>query len=273
MESIDLSAFPGDVAAVRSRFEGDLDVALVLGSGLDSVVDALDGRVDVSYGELRGMQSPNVVAGHAGSLALGTVGGLRAACFRGRVHRYQGASAYEAAYPARLSAALGSSVLIVTNAAGSVDPKLGAGEVMLIADHLNLTGGSPLVGWPGPPGGTPFVAMGDAYDPELRRLALECSQAIGLPLREGIYAGLLGPAYETAAEVRYLQLVGANAVGMSTVPEVIAARALDMRVLGFSLITNAAGGGHLSHEEVLEAGRRGGASLAKLISEVVSRLA
>lgn len=272
MESIDLSAFPEDVATVRSRFQGDLDVALVLGSGLDSVVEALADRVDVSYGEIKGMQGPSAVAGHVGSLSLGRIGGLRAACFRGRVHRYQGVSAYQAAYPARLAAALGASEFIVTNAAGSVDPGLPAGAVMLITDQLNLTGDNPLVGWPGPEGGTPFVAMGDAYDAKLRELALACADELGVAIEQGVYAGLLGPTYETPAEVKYLHLIGANAVGMSTVPEVITARALGMRVLGFSLITNAAGGGHLSHDEVLEAGKSGGTRLARLISAVVSKM-
>jgi len=272
MRIIDLSAFPEDLDAIRRYYHGNVDVALVLGSGLDSVVEALESRVDVPYGELQGMQGPHAVAGHAGSLSLGMVGALHVACFRGRVHRYQGVTAYEAAYPARLAAALGAKVFVVTNAAGSVDPELAAGEIMLITDQMNLTGDSPLVGWPGPSGGTPFIAMGDAYDAGLRDLALVCAEESGVSLAQGVYAGLLGPAYETPAEVRYLHLIGANAVGMSTVPEVIAARALEMRVLGFSLITNAAGGGHLSHEEVLEAGRRGGVKLAGLIAAVVGGL-
>jgi purine-nucleoside phosphorylase len=272
MASVDLSAFDTDVAAVRATgFEG-VDVALVLGSGLDPVVDALAERVDVPYSGIEGMRGPGAVAGHAGTLTLGRVGSLRVMCFRGRVHRYQGASAYEASYPARLARALGASVFAVTNAAGSVDPALQAGRVMLIADHLNLTGDNPLVGWPGPAGGTPFIAMGDTYDAELREIAQACAAEQGLDLAEGVYAGLLGPTYETPAEVRYLRLIGANAVGMSTVPEVIVARALEMRVMGMSLITNAAGGDHLSHDEVLEVGRRGGAELARLISAILARL-
>ncbi|HSK46557.1 MAG TPA: purine-nucleoside phosphorylase [Coriobacteriia bacterium] len=272
MAQIDLSAFPGDVSLVRSQMDGDAEIALVLGSGLDSVVDSLSDRHDIAYSEIEGMRGPHSVAGHAGRMSLGTVGGKRVVCFRGRVHRYQGVSAYQAAYPARFAKALGAKTLIVTNAAGSVDPELPAGAVMLITDQLNLTGDNPLVGWPGPAGGTPFIPMGDAYDPELRRLSEECATETGVELSRGVYAGLLGPTYETPAEVSYLHLIGANAVGMSTVPEVIVARALGMRVLGFSLITNAAGGGHLSHDEVLEAGKRGGERLAKVISAVLGKM-
>ena len=272
MTPVDLSAYAQDVETIRSRTDAEVDIALVLGSGLDSVVESLESRVDVPYGELEGMRGPAAVAGHAGALSLGTISGKRVVCFRGRVHRYQGVSAYAAAYPARLAHALGATAFVVTNAAGSVDQTLPAGAVMLIADHMNLTGDNPLVGWPGPEGGTPFVPMGDAYDPELRALAESCAAEAGVELFRGVYAGLLGPTYETPAEVRYLHLIGANAVGMSTVPEVIVARALGMRVLGFSLITNVAGGGHLSHDEVLEAGRQGGAKLARLISAVVAKM-
>lgn len=268
-----MSAFPGDLEAVGSQMGGETPhVALVLGSGLDSVVEALDDRTDIPYAEIEGMRGPSAVAGHSGMLSLGRSNGHSVVCFRGRLHCYQGVSAYDAAYTARLSAALGVELFFVTNAAGSVDPAIGAGELMLIVDQMNLTGDSPLVGWPGPEGGTPFVPMGQAYDPELADMARAVAKDLGVSLAEGVYAGLLGPAYETPAEVRYLQGIGANAVGMSTVPEVIAARALGMRVLGISMITNMAGGGHLSHSEVLEAGRRGGHDLARLLSAILRRL-
>lgn len=272
MTNVDMSASPNDIEVVRSRSSVDIEVALVLGSGLDSVVEALEDRVDIPYTELEGMRGPSSVAGHSGVLSIGRSAGHGVVCFRGRLHRYQGVSAYAASYPTRLAAALGARVFCVTNAAGSVDPALDAGDLMLIVDHMNLTGDNPLVGWPGPDGGTPFVPMGDAYDPELAGIARTSATELGIPLSEGVYAGLLGPTYETPAEVRYLQGIGANAVGMSTVPEVIVARALNMRVLGVSMITNMAGGGHLSHEEVLEAGRRGGHDLARLLSDILRRL-
>ena len=143
---------------------------------------------------------------------------------------------------------------------------------MLIDDHINLMSRNPLVGWPGPEGGTPFVPMGDAYDPELAATARVCAAELGIALDEGVYAGLLGPSYETPAEVDYLRGIGADLVGMSTVPEVIAARALGMRVLGISLVTNVAGGSELSHEEVLQAGERAAGDLATLLSAIVRRL-
>lgn len=268
---VDLSAARADVELVSGHMPGPAEVALVLGSGLDSLVEALDDRVDISYRDIEGMQGPHV-AGHAGTLSVGKIAERSTICFRGRIHRYQGVSAYQAAYPARLAAALGATTFVVTNAAGSVDPSMGAGSVMLISDHLNLTGDNPLVGWPGPEGGTPFVPMGDAYDPSLLETARKAAAELAIEVVEGVYAGLLGPTYETPAEVRYLRAVGANAVGMSTVPEVIAARALGMKVLGVSLITNVAGGSELSHEEVLEAGLRGGESIARLIAAVLSRI-
>ncbi|HET6352122.1 MAG TPA: purine-nucleoside phosphorylase [Coriobacteriia bacterium] len=273
MSQIDLLAEQADIDLVASAAPGLApDVALVLGSGLDPVAEALTDRVDLPYSEVAGMRGPQHVAGHSGALSLGRAGSHGVICFRGRNHRYQGVTARAAAYPALLAAGVGAKTFIVTNAAGSVDAGLDAGELMLITDHLNLTGDSPLIGWPGPAGGTPFIPMGDAYDPALRQLAKECAAARGLALAEGIYAGLTGPAYETPAEVRYLNMVGAQAVGMSTVPEVIAARALDLRVLGVSLITNAAGGSELSHEEVLEAGRKAGADLAALLVDILASL-
>lgn len=262
---------------VPSRLKG-LDiapggVALVLGSGFGGLAEAIEDARVVPYAEIEGFPRPSGgIAGHAGELVAGSIAGVPVVAFSGRVHRYQGVSALDAAYPARLAAALGCETLVVTNAAGSVNPELGAGELVLIADHINLTGDSPLVGWPGPAGGVPFVPMRDAYDPDLRALAVEVAGEQGLVLSEGVYAGLLGPAFETPAEVRYLRTVGADVVGMSTVPEVIAARALGMRVLGFSLVTNTAAGEGLSHEEVLQAGERARAVLTRLLVAILHRL-
>lgn len=262
---------------VPSRLKGrDIapgGVALVLGSGFGGLAETIEDARVVPYAEIEGFPRPSGgIAGHAGELVAGSIAGVPVVAFSGRVHRYQGVSALDAAYPARLAAALGCETLVVTNAAGSVNPELGAGELVLIADHINLTGDSPLVGWPGPAGGVPFVPMRDAYDPDLRALAVEVAGEQGLVLSEGVYAGLLGPAFETPAEVRYLRTVGADVVGMSTVPEVIAARALGMRVLGFSLVTNTAAGEGLSHEEVLQAGERARAVLTRLLVAILHRL-
>lgn len=248
-------------------------VAVVLGSGFGGLAGALQDATRIPYHEIEGFpRAASALVGHAGELVVGHVETTRVVAFSGRVHRYQGVSSLDAAYPARLAAALGCDTLIVTNAAGGVNPDLSVGDVVLIADHINLTGDSPLVGWPGPPGGVPFVPMRDAYDPDLRSLARETATRLGLELVDGVYAGLLGPAFETPAEVRYLRAVGADVVGMSTVPEVIAARALGLRVLGFSLCTNAAAGHGLSHDEVLEAGARAQLSLASLLVAILHGL-
>lgn len=248
-------------------------VALVLGSGLGMLADRMDVAARIPFTELASHPRPKAgVAGHAGELVVGTLAGVPVVAFLGRVHRYQGLTALDAAWPSRLAAALGCEIIVVTNAAGGIDPSLRSGSVTLIADHINLTGDNPLMGWSGPPGGTPFVPMGDAYDPPLRAMAREEAERTGLTLTEVVYAGLLGPSYETPAEVEYLRRTGAHTVGMSTVPEVIAARALGLRVLGLSLVTNVAGGAELSHAEVLQAGRDAAAAMSDLLEAVLARV-
>lgn len=246
--------------------------ALVLGSGLSGLADVADGATAIPYAELEGFPKVGHVVGHAGKLVCGTLGDREVVLFQGRAHQYQGVSALGAAYPARLAAALGCEVLIVTNAAGGVSPHLNTGDIVLISDHINLMGTNPLTGWTGPEGGNPFVPMRDAYDPELRALAYTAATVEGVALHDGVYAGLLGPSYETPAEVGYLSSVGADVVGMSTVPEVIAARALGLRVLGFSLVTNSAAGEGLSHADVLEAGRVAADDLTRLMLAILRRL-
>jgi len=256
-----------------SRYAAVPRVALVLGSGFGGLADGVEGAEKLAYASIDGFPRPAAgVAGHAGTLVFGSVAGVEVCVFSGRVHRYQGVSALDAAYPARLAAALGCKTLVVTNAAGGVNESLRVGDVVLISDQINLTGDSPLVGWPGPEGGVPFVPMRDAYDPNMRALAREVAGEQGMELVDGVYAGLLGPAFETPAEVHYLRTVGADVVGMSTVPEVIAARALGLDVLGFSLVTNAAAGEGLSHAEVLEAGERAQLALTRLLIGILGRL-
>jgi len=248
-------------------------VAVVLGSGFGGLADSVTVRADVSYDEIPGFPRPvGRIPGHAGRLLLGEAAGTPVAVFSGRVHLYQGVSALEAAYPPRLAAALGAKLLIVTNAAGGLNEELVPGQAVLMRDHINLMGTSPLIGWPGPEGGTPFVPMNDAYDPELRALALDASAEAGVRLREGVYAGVIGPAFETPAEVDYLRAIGADVVGMSTVPEVVAARALGLRVMGLSLVTNVAAGHGLGHEEVLERAALAEADLTRLLLGILSRL-
>lgn len=266
-------SFVIDVPTRLTAFAGRPRVGIVLGSGFGGVADAVEHTVSVPFREIEGFPDPGTqVAGHAGTLLFGTVSGVSVAVFSGRVHGYQGASALEAAYTARLSSALGCEILIVTNAAGSIAPELYPGEVVLIEDQINLTGQSPLTGWAGPAGGVPFVPMRDAYDPMLGAMARNVAAEQGIRLVGGVYAGLIGPAFETPAETRMLRTMGADVVGMSTVHEVVAARALGMRVLGFSLVTNAAAGVGLSHEEVLETGRQAESSLTALLVGILSEL-
>ncbi|GAB4280918.1 MAG: purine-nucleoside phosphorylase [Coriobacteriia bacterium] len=262
-----------DIPETLAPFTGRARTALILGSGLSGLADRFEERMDVPFADISGFpQARAGVAGHQGVLSLATSSERSALVFLGRLHMYQGFTALEASYTARLAAALGCDTLIVTNAAGGVGDDLGPGDLMLISDHLNLTGDSPLRGWPGPEGGTPFVPMGGAYDPGLREVAEAVAAERGVELKEGVYAGLLGPQYETPAEVEMLRRLGAHAVGMSTVPEVIAARALGMRVLGLSLVTNTAGGSHLSHDEVLAAGERAASVLTELMLGILVRL-
>lgn len=264
------------VLALPERLAGSepVEIALILGSGLADLADRVEAPQVVPFAEIEGFPLPQRhVLGHKGRLVLGTLAGRRVAAFQGRIHRYQGFSAREVAFTVRLASAMGASTLFVTNAAGSIDPELRPGELVLISDQINLTGDSPLVGWPGPEGGTPFVPMRDAYDPELRAVAIQAALEAGVDLvPEGVYAGLLGPAFETPAEVSYLRSIGADMVGMSTVPEVIAARALGMRVLGISLVTNAAAGAGLAHDEVLEIGRNAAEKMQALALAILQRL-
>ncbi len=259
---------------VPPTLEGELaDVGIVLGSGLSAFAEGLPSPRFVSYDDVEGFPRAGAdVVGHAGRLALADVDGLAVAAFQGRVHMYQGFDALDAAYPVRLAAALGATTLIVTNAAGGVSAGLALGDLMLLADQMNLTGRNPLVAWPGPEGGNPFVPMSDAYDAGLRELARDVAAGEGVSLKEGVYAGLLGPTYETPAEVAMLRSLGADAVGMSTVVEVITARALGMRALGISLITNVAAGAHLSHDEVLAAGEQAADRLSRLLTGILFRL-
>lgn len=273
MGSVRLEMDTLSIDEVRRRHSVRPRVAIVLGSGLGLLADEVAADARIPYGEIPGVPLPDAaVAGHAGHLLLGTLSGVDVAVFVGRNHRYQGMSSLDVTWPVRLAAGLGADTLVVTNAAGGVDPSLGAGAVTLIGDHLNLTGDSPLVGWPGPPGGTPFIPMGAAYDEGLRALARMKAGELGIELTEVVYAGLLGPAYETPAEVEYLRRIGAQTVGMSTVPEVIVARALGIRVLGLSLVTNVAGGVELSHEEVLQAGRDAAHSMTRLLLGILGGL-
>lgn len=271
-ETVNMLAHAEDVAVVREVTGGDVDVAVVLGSGLSAVGDSLEGSASIGFERLKGMRAPSKVAGHAGRIVVGEYSGKKMLVFEGRIHTYQGLSAYDVSYPSRLASALGASTMIVTNAAGGVAEQLRVGDIMVIADHLNLMGDNPLRGWQGGADGTPFISMAGAYDTVLAELAQEVAGSLGVTLKKGIYAALSGPSYETPAEVEALRRLGADAVGMSTVPEVIAARALGLRVLGVSVITNAAGGSDLSHHDVVAVTRVAGEHLQRMLFGILDRL-
>ena len=266
----------GSARAVAEQLDLDgADVAVVLGSGLGGVADRLQGARSVPYASLPGFPE-TTVAGHPGRLVVGKVGDKTALLLCGRVHGYEGYPPCEVGFGVRVVAALGVRTLIVTNASGGVDPALAPGEIVAISDHINLTGVSPLTGPNDERLGPRFVDMTDAYDPRLRAAAAAIApKVISKPMREAIYAGMAGPAYETPAEVRLLRTLGAGLVGMSTVHEVITARHAGVAVLGLSLVANPAAGvgpGKLRHEDVTRAAAAGAEALGRLIAAVVAAL-
>jgi purine-nucleoside phosphorylase len=261
-------------AAVRERLGGRKpSVAIVLGSGLGQFAERLEDAVRVPYTDIPHFPAPTVI-GHSGELVAGTLAGREVLVQSGRFHMYEGHPASLCALPVRVFARLGVATLVLTNAAGGIRRSFGSGTVMLIADQINLTFRNGLFGGT-LPGEERFPDMSDPYDPALRALAREAALRRKIPLAEGVYAGLLGPSYETPAEIRMLERLGADAVGMSTVLEVIAARAAGIRCLGFSAITNPAAGvtpHKLHHLEVMEVAYRIAGELAALIEGVVAEL-
>jgi purine-nucleoside phosphorylase len=241
------------VFAVRKRIGGTAPrVGVVLGSGLGAFADALEGVVKIPYGDLPHMATP-AVAGHPGNLCFGRVADVPVVCMQGRVHLYEGHSVDRVVQGVRVMARVGVRCVLLTNAAGGLVPTWSPGDLMVITDHINLTGTSPLVGLNDDGVGPRFPDMSAAYDSALREALLGVAQNAGVALRQGVYAAMLGPQYETPAEIRMLRALGADAVGMSTVSEVIALRHMGVRVGGLSCITNLAAGvgaGPLDHAEV-----------------------
>ena len=249
-------------------------VAIVLGSGLGFLGDQVEQAVRVPYARIPGFPQPGV-AGHKGELIAGTLEGVSVLAQSGRFHMYEGHAPEVAALPVRVFHALGVGTVILTNAAGGLRRTFRPGTLMLIADHINMMFRNPMVG-PVVDGDERFPDMSDPYDAGLREVARRVAKEKGIALEEGVYAGLLGPSYETKAEIRMFDRLGADAVGMSTVPEVIAARACGMKCVGISTITNAAAGlsaQQLSHQEVLEVAERVKGDLAALVRGIVQGLA
>jgi purine-nucleoside phosphorylase len=250
-------------------------VAVILGSGLGAFARELSSPDVIPYPEIPHFPQ-STVAGHSGRLVMGRFSGVSVAVMAGRVHAYEGYSAQDVAFPVRVLGSLGVKTLLVTNAAGAVNTAFRPGELMVITDHLNLTGTNPLVGPEEQALGPRFPDMTEAYAPKLISTCEAAAHRIGLRLRKGVYAGLLGPSYETPAEIRMLRTLGADAVGMSTVLEVIAAGQMGIRVLGISCLTNMAAGilpGKLEHREVMETGQRVRGIFLELLHEVIPALA
>lgn len=247
--------------------------AIVLGSGLGGLANRIDDATQVSFADVPGFPTATVI-GHAGKLIVGRLGGRPVVALAGRVHMYEGHAAALAGYPVRVLNALGAPVYLASNAAGGVRRTLQPGNLMVINDHMNLMFRNPLTG-PVEAGDERFPDMSAPYDADLMDLIRRVGRSLGIPLQDGVYCGLLGPTYETPAEVRMLEKLGVDAVGMSTVPEVIVARALGMRVAAISLITNVAAGlalATLDHAEVLAVGQQAAASFEALVTEFVKAL-
>ena len=262
------------VAAVRARSSLVPEVAIVLGSGLGGLADDLADPVAIPFDELPGWPAATA-PGHAGRLLLGTLGGRSVVMLQGRFHLYEGNDPGLVVQPVLLFHALGARVVVLTNAAGGLDPSFGAGTLMVMRDHINLTGRSPLTGPNADELGPRFPDLTEAWSPRLRERLHAAGRSEGVAMVEGVYIGLTGPTYETPAEVRMLAGLGGHAVGMSTVLECVAARWVGLEVCGVSLVTNA-GAGYtgqpLTHDEVLEAGLVAGPRLAKVIRRFVTDL-
>jgi len=272
---------------IRSKYSGELQTAIVLGSGLGAFADELQTRVAIPYEEIPGF-ARSTVEGHAGQLVLGSIGGINVAVQQGRFHYYEGYDMQQVMLPVRSFGLLGIKNLILTNAAGSLNTDMTPGTLMLLVDHLNCLGVNPLRGPNDTRFGPRFPDMTEVYDRELRKIAVEEANAISRErfeagkdakltdfMHSGVYCALSGPTYETPAEIHMYRQLGADAVGMSTVPEAIAARHQGMRVLGISCITNLAAGMSdepINHQEVMETGERVAEVFRELLRRIISRI-
>ena len=263
------------VEFLRARLPVAPEIAVVLGSGLGAFADELTDRVEIPYSEIPGWPQATAV-GHAGKLVAGRCDSTPVAVMAGRAHLYEGYTPEQVTYGVRVLGALGVRTVAFTNAAGGINPAYSRGGLVLIADHINLQGSNPLVGPNDDALGPRFPDMSEAYPAALRRTAKDVADGLCIPLDEGIYAGMLGPSYETPAEIRYLRTIGADLVGMSTVPEVIVANHMGLRVLAISCVTNmaaATAGQKITHEEVLETGEMVRETLVQFLKALLPRLA
>jgi purine-nucleoside phosphorylase len=274
----ELSAMMPNVKESKDFLETKLtgfkpEVAVVVGSGLGGVSSGIANPIVVPYTEIPHFPKPTV-SGHAGQMIFGELAGKKLMVLSGRFHFYEGRSLVEITYPIHVVDALGVKILMVTNAAGGINPQFNPGDLMIIEDHINLMGVNPLIGQNGN-GGVKFIDMTQAYSMRLREKLEAAAEKLQQPIRRGVYLATIGPSYETPAEIKAFAWIGADAVGMSTVPEVIMARLHNIEVVGLSCITNLAAGitnKKLSHEEVLEVGKGAQAKLAKLLAEFLGML-
>jgi len=268
------SSLPREAAAaLRARLADWPATAIVLGSAQAAFADSLTDRVEIDYAAIPHWPRPSV-AGHAGTLIVGNAGSTRVAVLSGRVHLYEGYTPQQVTFFVRVLALLGVKNLVLTNAAGGINPAYHRGLLVLLTDHINLQGTNPLLGPNDPAFGPRFPDMTRVYSAEFREKTLAAAARLGIAIGQGVYAGLLGPSFETPAEIRYLRAIGADLAGMSTVPEVIVAAHMGLRVLAFSTVTNMAAGLQmdLNHEEVLETGRSAAADLIRLLTAVLPEL-
>ncbi len=262
------------VDLIKSRTTIQPEVGVILGSGLGSIADQLSDAVAIPYTDIPHFHGTSI-EGHAGRMVLGNFKGIPSVFLQGRFHFYEGYAMEEVVFPTRTICALGIQTLVLTNAAGGINTRFRAGDLMIIDDHLNLMGNNPLLGPNLAQLGPRFPDLSEAYSHPYIQILDECAKEIGLPVHHGVYGGLLGPTYETPAEVRMLRTLGADAVGMSTVPESIAANHLGVRVAGVSCITNLAAGlspHKLSHQEVIDISRAGSEKLCRLLEAAIPRL-
>lgn len=261
---------------IREQIATSVDVAVVLGSGLGAFAETLENKIIIPYEEIPDFLR-STVEGHSGRLVVGALpsSSINVAVMQGRFHYYEGYSLEEVTLPIRAFGAMGVKKLVLTNAAGSINQNFNAGEFMLISDHINLMMASPLRGEHDKRLGDRFPDMTNVYSRAYRQIAQEVASEMGIQLHAGVYLALQGPNYETPAEIRMMRILGADAVGMSTVPEAIVARQLEMKVLGISLLTNAAAGileGPISHEDIMQIGQRVGRDFSQLLTRIISRL-
>ncbi len=264
----------GAAQYIQARLQSKPEVAVVLGSGLGAFADALENRTEIPYCQIPGWP-PSTAVGHSGRLVIGTLAGRNIVVMAGRAHLYEGYSPAQVTFGVRVLGAIGIRSIVFTNAAGGVNLSLERGGLVLISDHINLQGINPLVGPNEDRVGPRFPDMSDAYSQRYREIAACVASELGISVREGVYAAMLGPSYETPAEIRFLRTIGADVVGMSTVPEVIVANHMGMKVLGISCVTNMAAGilaRKIDHQEVLETGAMVRDTLVRYLKELVPRL-